>query len=62
MGAVRFSKGQKVVTPDGLKGTVRTVEAIKTGKPGRPAVEVTVKTKNGNEVFKTGQLSPVVAK
>lgn len=57
MGAVRFSKGSKVLTPDGLKGTVRSVEAVKTGKPGRPATKVTVKTKNGNEVFSPSQLA-----
>ena len=57
MGAVRFSKGMKVLTPDGFKGTVRNVEAIKTGKPGRPAVEVTVQTNKGKLTFKPGQLS-----
>ncbi len=51
MGAVRFTKGARVVTPNGLKGTVRSVESVKTGKPGRPATQVTVKTKNGLEVF-----------
>ena len=57
MGAVRFAKGDKVLTPDGLTGTVRTVEAIKSGKPGRPAVEVTVKTSKGVTVFSPSALS-----
>ena len=56
MGAVRFEKGNQVIVPDGLTGTVRAVETIKTGKPGRPAVEVSVKTKNGVETYRPGQL------
>lgn len=56
MGTVRFTKGDKVVVPGGLTGTVRAVETVPTGKPGRPPVEVTVKTKNGVEVYSPSKL------
>ena len=57
MGIVRFTKGDKVITPDGLKGTVRAVETVKTGKPGRPSVKVIVKSKNGVESYSPSSLS-----
>jgi len=57
MGTVRFTKGDKVVTPTGDAGTVRKVETISTGKRGRPPTEVTVKTKAGVEVYSPTQLS-----